>query len=339
MSKAKYILLTFCLLALATPALSFAHENYVLSTETINAGMQDNSLNVLDALKDAGNIRVAVAVAMGSLVVFSFYYWFQHCRYGIWLDRKLLRLEGLSGFLLRLALAASLLFSAKNFVYLGPEIHLSIFPIGSLIQVLLYITGALLALGLFSQMAGIVSLLILVVASFIYKDYIFTYFNYFGEFIALTLFGGGWLALDNLLKGANKLAEKYKQWEILIIRVTYGISIIYPAVSIKLLHPIIIVEIVNRYGLNNINWLFPHDPLLISLGTGLAQVAVGTALILGFQTRLNTLITFTLMLLSVIFFKEAVWPHYILLALAAYLIINNGGRISLDNYIRELKNN
>ncbi len=334
MSKTKYILLSLPAIV-GFPAIALAHENYVLPAEVIEAGMRDYSLYVLDALKNPGNVRVALSVALGSVIALLLYFWFQHSRHGLWLDKQLLRLEGLSELLLRLALAASLLFSAKNFVYLGPEIYLSTFPVGSLMQGLLYTTGALLAVGLFSQMAGVISLLIILVATYIYKDYILTYFNYFGEFIALIIFGGGWLSLDNLLKGANKLREKYKQWEILIIRLTYGISILYPAITIKLLHPIIIVEIVNRYGLNKINWLFPSDPLLISLGTGLAQVAVGTALILGFQTRLNTLITFTLMLLSVIFFKEAVWPHYILLALAGYLVINNGGRISLDNFIHK----
>lgn len=332
MSKIKCILLGLAA-SFGFPAIVFAHENYVLQAEVIDAGMRDYSLYVLDALKNPGNVRVALAVSLGSLIALLLYFWFQHSRYGIWLDKKLLRLESLSELLLRLALAASLLFSAKNFVYLGPEIYLSTFPVDSLIQILLYITGALLVLGLFSEIAGAISLAIILIATYIYKDYILTYFNYFGEFVALILFGGGWLSLDNLLRGVNKLREKYKQWEILIIRVTYGISILYPAITIKLLHPTIIIEIVNRYGLNNINWLFPNDPLLISLGTGLAQVAVGTALILGFQTRLNTLITFILMVLSVIFFKEAVWPHYILLALAGYLVINNGGRISLDNFI------
>src|SRR5258708_9555028 len=99
----------------------------------------------------------------------------------------------------------------------------------------------------------------------------------------------------------------------------------YPAITYKLLHPEVIIDIATRYNLMQFPWLFPRDPLLIALGSGMAQVVVGFFLILGFQTRLNTLITFCLMFMSVIFFKEAVWPHIVLLALALYLFINNGG--------------
>ena len=79
--------------------------------------------------------------------------------------------------------------------------------------------------------------------------------------------------------------------------------------------------------------MFPQDPLLISLGTALAQILVGVFIIVGFETRLASIITFFLYFLSVIFFKEAVWPHYVLLALAMYLVLNNGGKITLDNFI------
>ncbi len=66
-----------------------------------------------------------------------------------------------------------------------------------------------------------------------------------------------------------------------------------------------------------------------------AEAAVGLAIILGFQTRLNSAITLGLYIMSIIFFKEAVWPHYILLALGVYLIINKGGGYSLDKLIEK----
>ena len=198
-------------------------------------------------------------------------------------------------------------------------------------EYLLYILGVMLLVGLYTEVTAAVSLVILIGASFIYKDYTLTYFNYFGEFIALMFFGSRIFSVDRVLRGAkSKWAARRKDIEIAIIRITYGISILYPAISIKLLHPRVVVTIVNQYHLNQFHWLFPHDPLLISLGGGLAQVLLGIFLIIGFQTRLATFITFVLMTMSVIFFKEAVWPHYILLALALYLMINNGGELGVD---------
>jgi uncharacterized membrane protein YphA (DoxX/SURF4 family) len=95
------------------------------------------------------------------------------------------------------------------------------------------------------------------------------------------------------------------------------------------------IEIAGKYHLTDIHWLFPPDPLLVSLGTGLMQIVVGLALIVGFETRLNALITFVLYVMSILYFKEAVWPHYILLALAGYLFVNNGGDWSFDNWIKK----
>lgn len=165
----------------------------------------------------------------------------------------------------------------------------------------------------------------------------FTYFNYFGEFLALIIFGSRYSSLDKILFKAKKIKNKIKEYEIPLIRITYGISVLYPAISIKILHPVIIVEIVNQYHLNQVNWLFPQDPLLISLGTGLAQILVGLCLIFGFETRLNSFITLLLYAGSIFYFKEAVWPHIVLLALALYFVINNGGGFTLDELIVRMK--
>lgn len=331
----KQKLFFIALFLLGFPVSVLAHENYVLTKEQINAGMSDWSVNVFSTLKDPVNLRMGLGI--GSLIALGLllYYFFERSRRGIWLHQQLAKAEGFGHVVLRLALAASFLASAQTFSYLGPEISIFSLPLGSLIHYLLYILGFMLLFGLFSEIVGGISLVIIILATTVYKDYIFTYFNYYGEFFALIFFGSRVISLDRLLFGLNKIKQKYKHWEIAIIRVTYGISIAYPAISIKLLHPGIIITIVHQYHLDQFHWLFPHDPLLVSLGAGLLQVLLGIFLVVGFETRLSTFATFVLMLMSVLFFKEAVWPHYILLALAFYLIINNGGELSLDHKIME----
>ncbi|MDB4939600.1 MAG: hypothetical protein JWO40_25 [Candidatus Doudnabacteria bacterium] len=339
--KIKFQLIVGALLAFlwAMPFTSSAHENYVLSHAQIDAGMRDYSLNVFNALKNPHNLIIGVAFGLGSFILFVLYFLFQHSKWGIRFDKFIKRFDPFGSVVLRFALGISFIASAQTHAYLGPEISVYSLPFGGLIHILLYILGIMLIIGLFSEVIGAVSLLVFILATIVYKDYILTYFNYFGEFIALIFFGSKVFSVDRLLQGTSsalgRMREKFKQYEIAIIRITYGISVLYPAISIKLLHPIIIVEIVQQYHLTQFHWLFPQDPLLIALGTGLAQVVVGTAIILGFQTRLNTLITFVLMAMSVLFFKEAVWPHYILLALALYLMINNGGEWGLDSWIQK----
>lgn len=310
-----------------------AHENYVLTQEQINEGMRNWNYDPFTALNNSQNFKIALFVALGTLIGMALYFIFQHSQLGRRFDAWIRKGEPFGDVILRVALALSFIASAYYVAYLGPEIHLSTLPLLSpaVWQAVLYILGFLLLFGLFSRFVGIVSMVIFLIACFVYKDYMVTYFNYFGEFLALILFGTFVFALDRFIfKGERK---ENRNLEIALIRITYGISILYPAISIKILHPKIIIDIVNQYNLTQFHWLFPNDPLLISLGTGLAQIVVGIAIALGFQTRINTMITFGLMFLSVIFFKEAVWPHIILLALALYLMINNGGDWTLDNKI------
>lgn len=321
------------------PKPASAHENYVLTKEQIDFGMRDYSINVFSALNNPENLKTSILITSAIIAAICLYFVFQHSSLGTLIDRQLNKLEPFGHVLLRTALGVSFLASAATNSYLGPEISVFSLPFGSVIRIVLYFVGAMLILGFLSKFAGAISLAIVALATIVYKDYMLTYFNYYGEFIALIFFGSRVFSLDKKILGLSKFAQKYKQYEIAIIRVTYGISIIYPAISIKLLHPSIIITIVNQYHLNNFHWLFPSDPLLIALGSGLAQVAVGTALILGFQTRLNTFVTFVLMTLSVVVFKESVWPHLILLALAAYLMINNGGKLSLDFLISKSMQN
>ncbi len=312
----------------------FAHEQYVLTKQQLEIGLNDKSLNVLTALSNQTNIEISVLVGIGITILLLVYFFFQYSKLGLKLDRLLSPLEPIGHVVLRFALAASLIMSAHFQSFLGPEIPVTSLPLNNILIPVMYAIGILLLFGIFTRLAATVGFLILLLATVVYGDYITTYFNYYGEYLALIIFGSYALSADKKIFGRSPLVKKYKDLELLIIRVTYGVSVLYPAITIKLMHPKVIVEIVNEYHLNQFHWLFPQDPLLISLGTGLAQILVGAMIIIGFETRLASLTTFFLYLLSVLFFKEAVWPHYVLLALALYLVLNNGGKLSLDQLIK-----
>lgn len=336
MKKLQRIFLAFlsCIasyLLLAPQAL--AHEQYVLTKQQLDLDLADKSTHVLAALNSSENIMISTCVGIGIITLLVIFFFFQYSKLGLKLNKRLNEAEPIGHILLRVSLGASLIASAYFHSFLGPEIPVTSLFLGNLLIPLLYTCGILLVLGLFTRIASLIGFVLLLLTTYVYGEYMITYFNYFGEFLALILFGSYVFSLDNKFLGKSKLIKKYKNWEILLIRVTYGISVMYPAITLKLLHPAVIVEIVNEYHLNQIWWLFPHDPLLISLGTGLAQILVGIMIIIGFETRLASFATFLLYVGSIIFFKEAVWPHYVLLSLAFYLVLNNGGTITLDNYI------
>lgn len=314
-----------------------AHEQYVLPAADIERGLRDNSINTLDALKNPANLKITLIISASILALYILYYFFSESNLGQKIDETLKSKESWGHLLLRIALGASLIASAYFNSFLGPEIPITSIPYSEFIQPLLYIAGIMILFGFLSELAGTAALIMLFLATYIYKDYMITYLNYFGEFIALIFFGSKIFSIDKILYGASNIARKLADWEIPLIRITYGISVLWPAITIKFLHPSIIIDIVDKYDMTKIKWLFPSDPLLISFGTGALQFIVGLMIIIGFQTRLNSFATFWLYVLSIIFFNEAVWPHYILLALALYLVINNGGKWSVDNWLMKKK--
>jgi uncharacterized membrane protein YphA (DoxX/SURF4 family) len=331
------VFLIFFLTVFLSPFFAHAHEQYVLTKNQINADVAFQGPSVWSSLNNPENLKIALSVGVGALLVFILYFFWERSKWDKKFERFMNKLEPFGHVVLRIAVAVSLIMSAYFSVFLGPEIPLTTIPFGLALKFVLYILGTMILFGFWSELAGLASLVILFLATWVYKDYMISYINYLGEFLALVWFGSRTFSIDRMIYGVKAWTKKYQKYELALIRVTYGISVMYPAIIYKLVHPEVIVDIVNRYNLTQFHWLFPSDPLLISLGTGLAQIVVGVFLIFGFETRLSTFITFTLMILSVLFFKEAVWPHYILLALAFYLIINNGGELSVDHYIQKWK--
>lgn len=332
----KYLLKIFSILTIllfASTGKIFAHEQYVLSKHQLDMGFADKSTHIFDAFNKPENVMIGLTVGIGIAIVISIYFFFQFSKFGRILDGWLQKLEHVGHLLIRISLGASLIASAYYNAFLGPEIPAQSLHLGTILVPALFVLGILLVFGLFVRIASLLGFLILIVATIFYGEYMITYFNYFGEYLALFVFGSYFLSVDNRIFGISKLVSKYKDWEILVLRTTYGLSVLYPAITIKLLHPAVIVEIYTKYHMGKIWWLFPQDPLLTSLGTGMAQILVGVLIVIGLETRLAALATFLLYLGSIVFFQEAVWPHIVLLALAFYFVINNGGKYTIDNLI------
>jgi uncharacterized membrane protein YphA (DoxX/SURF4 family) len=229
---------TFLVLWQALPAQ--AHEAYVLTADDLNKAVNSNQPNVLTALSDLTNLRVSLAVVIGSAIAFGAYFFFHHSRYGQALDRWLLKFDSWGQVLLRIALAACLFASAGTAAYLGPELSIYSMPFSDTFQLLLVIVGIMILFGFLTEIAAIVGLVLFIIATVVYQAYMLTYVNYFGEFLALILFGSRFLSVDQKLFGEAKTTAKRRNWEMLLIRTTYGLSILYPAISIKLMQPNVI---------------------------------------------------------------------------------------------------
>lgn len=314
------------------PATALAHEAYVLPhslfVSEINSAV---SWHAFDALKDPGNLKLCIVIILGTLLALIASFWCSRLGLVRAFVNKIERLSRFGPWLVRVAISASFFFSALTNSFLGPEISLGTMPLGSIVRILLFGISIMILFGLFTELAAIAALLVFGLAAYEYHWYLATYLNYIGEILVLILFGTHW-SLDRLLFGWKRRFQTLRRYETDIVRICYGAALAYAAINVKLLHPSLTLEVVNRYNLTQFHWLFPHDPLLITLGAGLSELAIGLFILLGFRLRLTVLISLFYITLSLLYFKEAVWPHFLLYGISFNLLITPQ-QWSLDNYL------
>ncbi|HZS42799.1 MAG TPA: DoxX family protein [Candidatus Paceibacterota bacterium] len=312
-------LLTFFFF-LFSPVLVFAHEVYVLPKGVIAEGLHDESIHPFDALKDPANLKTTLIIAACILLGLILNFFFQHSALGKRWARFWNYLNPIGPLLIRLVVAISFFYSAYSLSFLGPELSLTAFPFWVVVQIVLYILSIFIFFGLFTEYAAILSLIIFGLAVSVFHLYMMTYINYVGEFLVLMAFGARTYSLDGLLFGPSGWMEKYRKYENLFLRFCFGFGLVYAAINIKFIHAILTLDVVNDYHLTQFHLLFPHDPLLVVLGAGLAEIAIGLFIIFGFQLRLTLIVMLFYVTLSLIFFRELVWPHYILYGIGLNLI-------------------
>ncbi len=230
---------------------------------------------------------------------------------------------------IRAAIASAFFLSALSWSFLGPELPLTQMPFAVVLRILLFIASICIALGFFTEIAAGIALIIFCIGYFVFGAYLTTYLNYLGEIIVLTLFGMRQWSLDGLLFGESKHFASLRPYDSTIVRVCYGIALMFAAVSVKFLHPALTVQVVNQWHLTQFHWLFPSDPLLITLGAGLAELAIGLFIVIGFEMRLTVLISLFYITLSLMYFHELVWPHLMLYGISLSILVQPE-RFTLD---------
>jgi uncharacterized membrane protein YphA (DoxX/SURF4 family) len=223
--------------------------------------------------------------------------------------------------IIRIAFGASLLFSASHGALFGPELPLHSFVFGKLIQALLWVSGTAIIIGLWSRVWSALMVIVWFVALLTKGPYILTYANYLGEALAIILLPLQRMTVDYIItdkQKANKMMVLSK-YSMPVARILFGLSLLYTAVSVKFMDTAISLDVVNHYHLTR---FFPFDPLFVVLGAGLIELTVSLLYIAGLLQRFTTIIFLVFMSLSLLFFKESVWPHYLLIALGVGIFLH-----------------
>ncbi len=334
----RIVKMCMALATLLVPFASSAHEVYVLSHDKVVEGLANGNIGFFDPLKNLEDVSTFVfigSVVVVGLVVFLF---LRRTRLGLKIENQLNRLARFGPVIVRVAVGISFIYGSVSGAFLGPELSLSAYPLASVLTVLLFIAGVFITVGLFTEYVALLGVLMYLFSFWKFGSYMFSYVNYAGELLLLLLLGSRQYSLDSLFFNKRERFISLKRFEPTVLRVAYGLALAYAAVYIKFLHPALTLEVVNRYNLTQFHFLFPHDPLLVVLGAGCAELMIGLFLIIGFEVRLVVFISLIYLTLSLLFFQEAVWPHLILFGISFYLLFVPS-RYGLDQLIeKRLKN-
>lgn len=305
------------------PSFVSAHEAYVVEHENFwQEFSKPFSVHAADALRDPHNLQITINITIGIIILLIANFLFRRTKIGRIIHQFPERYARFGPMFIRAAIAGALFFSATSSSFLGPELVLSEFSSPGFVRTALLLISVMIAVGFLTELAALIGIVLFGFAGKVFGPYILTYANYLGELIVLLLFGMRRWSIDARLLGKlSQLRLRFEKYESTIVRILYGFALIYAGITVKFLHPDLTLQVATDWNLAQFYWLFPSDPLLITLGAGLSEVAIGLFIIIGFEMRLTVLISLFYITLSLLFFRELVWPHYLLYGISLNLLV------------------
>jgi uncharacterized membrane protein YphA (DoxX/SURF4 family) len=334
-----YKKLSFFLLALAFAGIlgintATAHEVYVLNTPTVQYDVSHTSPNPF-SLISTNREQFALATLIGVILVLGVFFISISRRLEDALDPILMKAKRYAPLVARLTLGFSLIAAAYYKALFGPELPLAglVGHYAAALQVILYLLGILIVLGLFVRQSALATLAIFVIAVIVYKSYLLTYVNYLGEIVANLILGGGMWSLDRYMKKAtiattvSSWKQKIEPYAMPALRILFGISAVYASWYAKLFHSQLALDTVTEYHLTN---YFHFPALFVVLGALIVETLIGLFFILGIEIRFTALFFLVFLTISLFFFGEVVWPHLILLGVNIAFILHGYDRYSIE---------
>jgi uncharacterized membrane protein YphA (DoxX/SURF4 family) len=327
-------LLTVLLLLgfLSFPHTASAHEVYVLNATQIDHDLHDNSLNLLHAIDSPNSLFWYLFFMFFAITTLTISFFVSFSKWGIKTTKLIEKYSRFAFPIIRVIFGISLIYSGHYHSLFGPELSLSQLHGANIWEGIMYLTGIVVILGLFTRIAAAVLLILFAVSVVTFHEYMLTYINYFGEILVLLIAGGEAFSLDNLIfRHAGLLTSKTAHAiTVPILRITFAISLLYAALYVKFIHPALTYNVVMQYHLDK---LFHFEPLFVVLGMGCVELVIALLFLLGVNMRWNILFFAFWATLSLLFFGEAVWPHYILFGISIGLFLYGYDNYTLQKWL------
>ncbi len=146
--------------------------------------------------------------------------------------------------------------------------------------------------------------------------------------IAVFILGQAKPGLDDLIGiPMYTFSDKVRRFVPLILRVGIGTSLLYMAVTDKLMNPHLLGAVVENYGLTH---YLPLTTGMWVASATLLEIVLGIALLLGVQTRVISVVTFLVLTQSFFFFGQDVYAHVTIFGTLFVLMVTGGGAWSID---------
>ncbi|TYT62459.1 DoxX family protein [Natrialba swarupiae] len=341
----------FALLVLATlvwtvvPAA--AHEEYVVDEERDVAFSEFLG----DALADPAVVGPLVSGAVVVLAVVAGYLAFRPLQRDLAAFRSAMReyVEYVP-WLLRISIGIPLIGAGFGGYFVSPavEVEFRILQVG---------LGFLLLFGLATRLVALLGLAVYLVGVAIWPTLLLQ-LEFVGGFTAIALIGAGRPSADHVLgrvagspgtlsrrldpihdraRAFRSRIDSTERFLPTILRIGLGATFVFLGVTQKILQPGLALSVVDRYDLTAV---IPVAPELWVLGAGLAETALGLALLFGVFTRASAataigMFTLTLFALP----DDPVLAHVALFGMASAVLITGSGPYAVDSHLERLESN
>ena len=319
----------FMFFVFIAPHFASAHEVYVLSPAEVQAAISTPSVPFLTVLRE--NIKLFSFWALiGIIVVVSVLLLSINRRVEKAFDPTLAKMKRFAPVISRVTVGLSFLAAAYYQASYGPELPLAA-TWGShtpIVVIVLIAIGLLVIFNVWVRVAALIALAFYGIAVYHHGWYMLTYTNYLGEIIVLLILGSA----QGIAKGAGyfaRLSRKVAPYSFTILRVLFGIALIYTSFYAKILYSNLALDTVMKYHLTNYLHFEPH---FLVLGAACVEMLIGTFFILGIEIRATAVFLLFWLTMSLCFFGEVVWPHIILIGIPIAFIFYGYDRHSLEGY-------
>jgi|CXWL01.1.fsa_nt_gi uncharacterized membrane protein YphA (DoxX/SURF4 family) len=325
-----------------TPLLAFAHEVYVLDATAILDAIATPRFSLLAVL--TSHLGEFLFWASVSVTIVILVFIFSIARFAEkFFSPTFERIRPWAFVVSRITVGLSFLAAAFYQANYGPELPLvdtfgNLAPLATAVLVLI---GTCITMGIFVRTAAFIAFAFYIISIYFNGFYMLTYVSYLGEILVLILLGthlshktpSKGFARNVFSRTFEKFRAKFAPYSFLILRVAFGISVMYSALYAKFWYNNLALAVAANpladhfYSLAHYLGFEPH---FLVLGAGIIELAAGFLFVLGIEIRFLALFLEFWLILSLFYFGESVWPHLMLFGIPIAFFLYGYDKYSLE---------